>query len=50
MCKEVFLNSIKQKIAWPKNHFFVLSKISLQLLLQSLLALGIMTSVDLYVF
>lgn len=30
-------------------HFFVLSKISLQLLLQKKQALGIMTSVDLYV-
>ena len=34
---------------WPYLLFFVLSKISLQLLLQSASALGIMTSVDLYV-
>jgi hypothetical protein len=32
-----------------KTYFFVLSKISLQLLLQMKPALGIMTSVDLYV-
>lgn len=50
MCKEAFLKSIKQKIARLQKQIFVLSKISLQLLLQSLLALGIMTSVDLYVF